>query len=59
MRAYQEIRNGSFSENFAYVLNGWPLFRLPVYPIVDVLSSWDLDNWERGSRIKKCTSYVA
>ena len=23
--AYQEVRNVSFSENFAYVLNGWPL----------------------------------
>ena len=25
--AYQEVRNNSFSENFAYVLNGWPLDR--------------------------------
>ena len=25
MCAYQEVRNVSFSENFAYVLNGWPL----------------------------------
>ena len=24
-RAYQGVRNVSFSENFAYVLNGWPL----------------------------------
>ena len=23
--AYQGVRNVSFSENFAYVLNGWPL----------------------------------
>ena len=22
--AYQGVRNVSFSENFAYVLNGWP-----------------------------------
>ena len=27
-RAYQEGRNVSFSEYFAYVLNGWPLIRL-------------------------------
>ena len=25
--AYQGLRNISFSENFAYVLNGWPLWR--------------------------------
>ena len=25
MCAYQEITNVSFSETFAYVLNGWPL----------------------------------
>ena len=24
--AYQGVRNVSFSENFAYVLNGWPLY---------------------------------
>ena len=24
--AYQGVRNSSFSENFAYVLNEWPLF---------------------------------
>ena len=27
---YQGIRNASFSENFAYVLNGWPLINF--YP---------------------------
>ena len=26
MRAYQGVRNVSFSANFAYVLNGWPVF---------------------------------
>ena len=26
--AYQGVRNVSFSENFAYVLNGWPLCQL-------------------------------
>ena len=26
--AYQGVRNISFSENFAYVLNGWPLWDL-------------------------------
>ena len=26
--AYQEVRNVSFSENFTYVLNGWPLCQL-------------------------------
>ena len=26
--AYQGVRNVSFSENFAYVLNGWPLHRI-------------------------------
>ena len=25
--AYQAVRNISFSENFTYVLNGWPLYR--------------------------------
>ena len=28
MCAYQGVRNVSFSENFAYVLNGWPLIDL-------------------------------
>ena len=28
MCAYQGVRNVSFSENFAYVLNGWPLIGL-------------------------------
>ena len=26
-REYQRVRNVSFSENFAYVLNGWPLMK--------------------------------
>ena len=25
MHAYQGVRNVNFPENFAYVLNGWPL----------------------------------
>ena len=39
-----------FSENFAHVLNGWPLLRLPVYPIADVL--WDHDNWGGAQGLK-------
>ena len=29
--AYQGVRNVSFSENFAYVLNGWPLKLIQIW----------------------------
>ena len=38
--AYQEIRNVSFSENFAYVLNGWLLcVFLCVFPLIRIRGS--------------------
>ena len=35
--AYQGVSNISFSENFAYVLNGWPLIDVKNNPIFKIL----------------------
>ena len=34
MSVYQGVRNVSFSENFAYVLNGWPLIGVLFLPCI-------------------------
>ena len=39
--AYREVRNVGFSENFAYVLNEWPLI---IINFVLVVAEWDLRN---------------
>ena len=43
--AYQGVRNGSFSESFAYILNEWPL--TPDYP-AEFLQYKHLDNVSNG-----------
>ena len=43
--AYQGVRNGSFSESFAYILNEWPL--TPDYP-AEFLQYKHLDNANNG-----------
>ena len=50
--AYQGVKNVSFSENFAYVLNGWPLgslfFRLTYLFLLVQLSRRDRSTYERN-----------
>ena len=45
--AYQGVRNVSFSENFAYVLNEWPLCSLLLYRLYQWITfgggiKWDI-----------------
>ena len=43
MCAYKGVRNVSFSENFAYVLNGWPLAKEKVIVITITNLFWQND----------------
>ena len=55
--AYQEVKSVSFSENFAYVLNGWPLSRVflthyfmktsPVYCLLP------FDQWQMNVQVEQ------
>ena len=43
--AYQGVRNVSFSVNFAYVLNGWPLNEVALFKIFQVIAQFVPNRW--------------